>query len=351
MPAGNRLGFRRSGRIIHFVGSVVLLTLISPGVSGYWPSRFPRPGGESPAPDDSIPPDPVSSFAEAPLNPPAEERVYLGTIARNFYDSAQDRGLSPRLIESLLKIFTGEIDFHHDFRKGDRFEILVASAPPRPGSAPEPLILAAKIETQKTSHWAFYYSDGKNPAGYYNENGNALAGFRLLCPLQHPRISSGYAQRRYHPILKYYRPHLAVDYAAPAGTPIRASAGGIIEYAGWKNGWGHYLSLRHNSTYTTTYGHLSRYAPNVKKGVPVRQGQIIGYVGSSGLATHPHLCYRLLQNGKSINPLTFPGLVSPPVSNPQQFQAAKAELIAKLQSLSRSELSTALFINPAPNPF
>jgi len=341
MTAGNRLRYRRSGRIIHLIWLVVLMTFISPGVSGYWPARLPE---GSPSPDDPKPQDSVSAFAEAPRPPLTGEQVYLGTIAQNFYDSAQDCGLSPRLIESLLKIFTGEIDFHHDFRKGDRFEILVASDPARPESAHGPLILAAKIETQKAGHWAFYYSDGKNQSGYYDENGQALGGFRLLCPLQHPHITSGYAQRRYHPILKYFRPHLAVDYAAPAGTPIRASAGGIIEYAGWKNGWGHYLSLRHNSTYTTTYGHLSRYAPGIKKGVSVRQGQVIGDVGSSGLATRPHLCFRLLDHGQSITPLTFLGSVSPPVHNPQEFQAAKAELIVKLESLSRAEFSTAFFI-------
>ena len=335
MAAGNKLGFRCPGRIIQFVCSVILMTLISPGVSGYWPSRFPRPGGELFAPDDFIPQDPVSSFAEAPRPPLTGEQVYLGTIAQNFYDSAQKSGLSPRLIESLLKIFTGEIDFHHDFRKGDRFEILVASAP-------EPLIFAAKIETQKAGHWAFYYSDGKNLSGYYDENGNALGGFRLLCPVKNPRVTSGYSSWRYHPILKYYRPHLAVDYAAPAGTPIRAPASGVIEYRGWKNGWGRYLSLRHNSTYTTTYGHLSQYRPGIKKGVRVRQGQIIGYIGSSGLATRPHLCYRLLQHGKSIDPLTFHVSVGPPVSNPQEFQAVKGELIVKLEGLPQAAVSASL---------
>jgi len=332
---------------------VVLGTLISPGVAGYWqvspspgdsqpqksvpaftPDPRPLPTEEqvSPSPGDYQPQESVPAFTPGPRPLPTEEQVYLGIINQSFDESARKSGLSPRLIHSLLDIFTGEIDFYRDVILGDRFEILISLGAASPDHAGEPQILAARIETRRKSHWAFYYSDGKPPAGYYDENGEALGGFRLLCPVKYPRITSGYSPWRYHPILKYYRPHLAVDYAAPAGKPIRAPASGIIEYLGWKNDWGRYLSLRHNSTYTTTYGHLSRYGPGIKKGVRVHQGQVIGYVGSSGLATRPHLCYRLLENGTSINPLTFKGLVGPPASNPQDFQTAKKELLAKLES-------------------
>jgi murein DD-endopeptidase MepM/ murein hydrolase activator NlpD len=123
-----------------------------------------------------------------------------------------------------------------------------------------------------------------------------------------------------------------VDYSAHSGTPIRAPADGVIQYAGWKGDYGRYLSLRHNSTYTTTYGHLSRYGPGIRRGARVKQGQVIGYVGSSGLATGPHLCYRILRNGKSLDPLKFRGSAGPGASNLKDFRTAKSRLQAKLAS-------------------
>jgi len=259
------------------------------------------------------------------------EQVYTGAISTSFYESARQAGLSAGLIADLIEIFYTEVDFRRDFRAGDRFEALTAAPPTGRG---EPRVLAARIEAGRQTHWAFSFKDGKRPAGYYDEKGNALGRFSLQSPIRAPHLSSRYTYHRFHPILHYFRPHLAVDFSAPSGTPIHAPAAGVIEYAGWKGDWGRYLSLRHNSTYTTTYGHLSGFAPGIHRGARVKQGQIIGYVGSTGLSTGSHLCYRVLKNGKSINPLQFKGSAGPPAANLKDFRAAKTSLQAKLASIS-----------------
>jgi len=288
-------------------------------------------GGESIPADDK----PHASVTSAPglrQTLPTGEQIYAGRVSTNFYEAAQRAGLSAGMIMSLLEIFAWEIDFRRDFRPGDRFVVLVSSRPDRPDGAGERRILAAKIETGRQEHWAFSYQDGKLAAGYYDEAGNSLGRFTLQTPVKSARVTSGYTHSRFHPILHYHRPHLAVDYSAHSGTPIRAPADGVIEYAGWKGDYGRYLSLRHNSTYTTTYGHLSRYGPGIRRGARVRQGQVIGYVGSSGLATGPHLCYRILRNGKSLDPLKFRGSAGPRASDLESFRTAKSRLQAKLAS-------------------
>jgi len=273
---------------------------------------------------------------------PTGEQIYAGMVSTNFYEAAERAGLSAGMIMSLIEIFTWEIDFRRDFRPGDRFEILVSSRPEGKAGTGQRRILAAKIEAGRQEHWAFYFKDGKRAAGYYDDLGNSLGRFTLQKPVQSAHVTSGYTHSRFHPILHFHRPHLAVDFSAPAGTPIRSPADGVIEYAGWKGDYGRYLSLRHNSTYTTTYGHLSRYGPGIRRGVRVKQGQVIGYIGSSGLATGPHLCYRILKNGKSVNPLKFHGSAGPPAGNLKDFRVTKSQLLAKLASAQTLPRATQL---------
>lgn len=271
------------------------------------------------------------------------KRTYNGTVTGSFYKAAEEAGLSASQIMELIEIYACEIDFKRQIRKGDAFKVLAGWPGPNTVNGAEEIILASMIETGGKPHWAFYYEGGGSKPGYYDENGNSLKGFNLMCPVRYTRISSGYSYRRLHPILKIYRPHLAIDYAAPAGTPVRAAAAGTVEHAAWKGGYGRYVKIRHNSKYTTGYGHLLRYAKGIRKGTRVKQGQIIGYVGSSGLATGSHLDYQVLRYGKPINPLRFYGEKGSQVASMNAFQNAKARLIHEMKSIQTASAANPVY--------
>jgi|GEM_PF-775053 len=259
------------------------------------------------------------------------KRLYQGSVKDSFYKAAEDAGLSPGQIMELIDIFACEVDFRRELQKGDQFKVLFGAPGENRNSGQNDMVLAAMIETGRKPHWAFYYNEkGRRPA-YYDQDGLSLKGFNLVCPVRYTRVSSGFSYHRLHPILKIYRPHLAVDYAAPTGTRVRAAASGVVTYAGWKGGYGRYIKIRHNSKYSTSYGHLSRYARWVRKGLRVRQGQVIGYVGASGLATGPHLDYQVFRYGKPINPLRFHGEKGAKVANLSAFQNSKARLTHELK--------------------
>ena len=171
---------------------------------------------------------------------------------------------------------------------------------------------------------------------YYNEQGNSLEGAFLKAPLDFYRISSRFSNARFHPVLKRYRAHHGVDYAAPAGTPVYAVGNGkVIAKAYQRNGGGNYIKIRHNRTYVTTYMHLSRFAKGIQVGSEVKQKQVIGYVGSTGLSTGPHLDFRVHENGKPINPLTIKSQPKKPISaqNRPQFTTLCDSLLHRLEAL------------------
>jgi murein DD-endopeptidase MepM/ murein hydrolase activator NlpD len=233
-----------------------------------------------------------------------KHHVIAGTIQNSLFLAADEAGLSPSLILALAEIFAWDIDFHCDIRSGDSFIVLFEEKHLDGHPTREGRILAAAIENDGKQFWAFYH-EGKNGRGdYYDEKGHALRKAFLKSPLKYTRISSTYSKRRFHPILKIYRPHLGVDYAAPAGTPIRSIGDGRIVYAGWKSGYGRYIKIHHNNTYSSTYGHMRSFAKGISQGKHVSQGDVIGYVGQTGLATGPHLDFRLMKNDKFVNPLT-----------------------------------------------
>jgi murein DD-endopeptidase MepM/ murein hydrolase activator NlpD len=165
----------------------------------------------------------------------------------------------------------------------------------------------------------------------------------LKSPLEFGRISSRFSKSRLHPVLKIHRPHLGVDYAAPIGTPVRTTGDGIISEAGYNKGSGRFIKIRHNSVYSTMYLHLSKYAKGIKKGTTVKQGQLIGYVGSSGLSTGPHLDYRFYVNGKPVDPLKVEVPPSHPVKEElkQEFEKQKINVVEKLKKIE---------INPVEKP-
>ena len=242
----------------------------------------------------------TSRYSQPLVVTPAMAR---GTIKDSLYQSAMDEKLDFELALELADIFAWDIDFFVDLRPGDNYRFLYEQKYKEGKLAGNGRITAAHFHNDSTDHQAYYYKVPGRGADYYDHEGKSLRKLFLKSPLRYSRISSGYSRRRLHPILKIYRPHPGIDYAAPVGTPVVTVGDGRVIFKGWKNGYGRYIAIRHNNRYTTTYGHLSRYAAKVKVGSMVEQGEVIGYVGASGLATGPHLDFRMKKNGSFVNPL------------------------------------------------
>ncbi len=269
-----------------------------------------------------------------PIDYTVKTELVRGTIETSLFEAITDAGEDAELAMNLADIFAWDIDFILDIRKGDSFQALVEKRNRDGEPAGYGRILAAEFNNRGESYRAFYYQDGKKKAGYYDENGNSVRKLFLKAPLSFSRISSGFTMRRYHPITKTWKAHPAIDYAAPTGTPIKAVGDGtIIRIAKDRNN-GRHIKIRHNGTYQTLYLHMSRFARGMKKGRKVSQGQVIGYVGSTGLATGPHLCFRMYKHGRPVNPSRVKAKSAKPVSaeNLPTYLAAIEPLLAKLES-------------------
>ena len=261
------------------------------------------------------------------------ENQKSAVIENSLYVSLMQSNASPELAVKLSQIFAWQIDFYH-LQKGDYFKVIYEEK-----YVDSSLIGIGKINA------AYFNQEGKefyaipfvqdSVFQYFDENGNSLRKAFLKAPLEFRRISSRFSRNRLHPILKTHRPHLGVDYAAPVGTPVRSTGDGVVIEAGYRGGNGKFIKIRHNSVYTTMYMHLSRFAKGIKKGTSVQQGKIIGYVGSSGLSTGPHLDYRFFINGKPVNPLKVELPPSHPVNEEMraEFEAVKDSTIKRLNKI------------------
>jgi len=226
-----------------------------------------------------------------------------GVIESNLVSSFPEGGQSLLLAIELSDIFSWDIDFNTDFRKGDTFRVLVEERWLDGAFRKYGDILAAELSVDGHLYRAYRFDAGGRP-DYFDGEGKSLRKAFLKAPLSYRRITSGFTKRRMHPILKIARPHLGVDYAAPAGTPVSAVGDGTVIFAGRKGPNGNLVIVRHPNGYTTSYGHLARIAKRIRRGAEVRQGDVIGTVGATGLATGPHLDYRIRRNGAFLNPLT-----------------------------------------------
>jgi murein DD-endopeptidase MepM/ murein hydrolase activator NlpD len=226
-----------------------------------------------------------------------------GVIETSLYEAGVKAGADPTAVMTLSDIFAWDVDFASDVRKGDTFSVLyemlyVEGRPVRTGR-----VLGAEMVNEGKRFVAIYYEGADGKGGYYDLDGRSLSRTLLKSPLRYRRISSHFTKRRFHPILKSYRPHHGIDYSAPTGTPVEAAGSGRVSYAGWKSGYGNYVEIRHSNNYTTAYGHLSRMGKGVRTGARVDQGDVIGYVGSTGISTGPHLHYEVRSMGRLVNPL------------------------------------------------
>lgn len=230
-----------------------------------------------------------------------EEETIAGNIESSLYLALQESGSDPDIAIPLSNIFGGVVDFY-SIQKGDWFKIRYERQYVDDTAVGLGRIKSAVFSHKGKNFEAYYFqSDDSSEGEYYDENGESLRRAFLKAPLKYSRISSRYSARRLHPVQKVWKAHLGTDYAAPHGTPIIATADGVVTESQFSGGNGNYVKIKHDRTYSTQYLHMSRRA--VKRGQRVRQGQVIGYVGSTGLATGPHVCYRFWENGKQVDAL------------------------------------------------
>ena len=229
------------------------------------------------------------------------ERSVAGVIERNLSETIEKLGISNALTNRFVDIFAWQVDFYH-LLKGDHFKILYEELSVNDKPYGIGKILGIAFTHNNKERIAVPFDQGKG-LDYFDSDGNSLRKALLKYPIEFTRISSRYTMNRFHPVLKISRAHLGTDLAAPTGTPIRSVGDGVVVEAGYKGGNGNYVTIRHNSTYTTGYLHMSRIAAGMRRGVNVRQGEVIGFVGSTGWATGPHLCYRFWKNGVQVDAL------------------------------------------------
>ena len=258
-----------------------------------------------------------------------------GRVNSSLWVAMESSGTSPQLAVLMSHIFGWSIDFF-GIQSGDEFRLVYSREYVEETPLNNYRIDAASFCASGNTVYAIPFTQGEEGELFYNIDGNSLEGAFLKAPLDFYRISSKFSNSRYHPVLKRYRAHHGVDYAAPTGTPVYAIGSGKVIKKGYQaNGGGNYIKIRHNSTYTTTYMHLSKFAKGLKEGDFVKQKQIIGYVGSTGLSTGPHLDFRVHENGKPVNPLTIKSQPKMPISeaNKEAFTAVKDSLVKRLADI------------------
>ena len=257
-----------------------------------------------------------------------------GVIESSLWNSYIDQGANPVLAVTLSEIFAWTVDFF-GIQKGDRYKVLYDQYVVDGNPAGLGRVDAALFISGRDTVTAFYFA-GNGQEGYFDASGNSLRKAFLKAPLSYSRISSRFSSNRYHPVLKIRRPHYGVDYAAPIGTPVHSIGDGVVvKKAYQKGGGGNYLVIKHNSVYTSEYMHLSRYANGIATGVRVKQGQLIAFVGMTGLASGPHLDFRMFLNGTPVDPLKVKTPPVEPISevNRALFNTVRDSLMIKIDSI------------------
>ncbi len=271
---------------------------------------------------------------------PTETRVvtFSGNVQVSLWESAEQAKMDPYLIAELAEIFAFEVDFAREVRANDEWHLSVEEKLVRGQHYAWGSILEAQFINAGEPHDAILFRMNGEKLGYFTPEGKSLRRMFLKSPIKFGRISSRFQKARFHPILKISRPHLGVDYAAPAGTPIRAVGSGVIKQAAWSGGGGKTIRIRHNSTYETAYKHLSRFADGIRPGANVQQGQTIGYVGNTGLSTAPHLHFEFYIAGRYVDPLSqkFPSADPVPPELMKQFQS-EAAILRKSRTPAKAE--------------
>ena len=284
------------------------------------------------------------AFAAAQQNLALESRTEIkaGEISYSLFGATDAAGIPDPIAMQMADIFGGDIDFHRDLRKGDRFALTYEMStylgkPVRIGR-----ILAAEFVNNGKTFRAVWYQAANGQGGYYTPEGKNIRKAFLRSPLEFSRVTSGFTTARFHPILQQWRAHKGVDYGAPIGTRVKATGDAVVDFVGNQGGYGRVVILRHQGTYTTVYGHLSGFAAGLRKGGRVSQGEVIGYVGASGWATGPHLHYEFRINNVHQNPLAIALPEAPPLAAGQlaQFVDYARQVASRLDLYSGNTLAS-----------
>jgi len=270
-----------------------------------------------------------------------------GTITSSLYQSTKDAKVPFKIAQQLAQVFSGRLNFNRDLHAGDSYKIIYQTRIINGTTIGTGDIVAAEVTAHKKTYTAIRYQPANGRAQYFSPNGESLQKAFLRNPVKYARISSKFNPNRMHPILNIKRPHYGVDFAAPAGTPVKAAGDGKIAFAGRKGGYGNTIIINHGNNVTTRYGHLKKFAKNIRPGIRVEKDKVIGYVGSTGLATGPHLHYEYRLNGKALDPLKvkLPESYSLPKTQMAQFKAITNPLLAELQNTSPTRFAQATNID------
>jgi hypothetical protein len=279
-----------------------------------------------------------------------EVKGAAGRIDRGLREDTLEAGVPPAIASEMVDIFGWDLEVGAHLNPGDEFRVIYENLWETGKSEPTPgKILGAEIGTRGTQLIAVLFETEDGSGAYYRPDGGAMSRDFLRYPLEFREISSEFSMSRYHPILHRWRPHMGVDLAAPRGTPVRAVADGWVSETGWMGGLGRAVRLEHVGDRVTTYGHLVEVAPGIKEGVTVEQGQVIGYVGSTGLATGNHLHYEVEEGGTVLDPMEFQVEPDAPVADSQRraFDRVRVKVTRELASLTLYERPTAVTLSAA----
>ncbi len=261
-----------------------------------------------------------------------------GEIKTSLYEAIIEQGGNAELAMKFADIFAWQVDFLTETRAGDTYEFIWEKYENKDRKISfNGNIIVARFQGKESSmHTTVLYEDEKGNSDYYSLKGESLRKEFLRAPLNYRRISSYFSYRRFHPILRYLRPHLAIDYAAPEGTPIASIGDGTVTFSAWEGGYGKLVIVRHNNVYSSYYGHLSHFGRGIRAGAKVKQGQVIGYVGSTGLATGPHLDFRIKKYGQFVNflKIKLPSVKSVKKEEMTKFEQVKKERLAQLAKIA-----------------
>ena len=280
-------------------------------------------------------------FRKDVLEPEVSTRFASGHINSSLFVAAQNAGLSHNLTMQMANVFGYDVDFAREIRQGDNFELLFEEKHVDGQRVGTGNILAARFTNRGRTFTAVRYTDSKGNSSYYRADGTSMRKAFIRTPVEFARISSRFNPNRRHPVLNKIRAHKGVDYAAATGTPIKATGDGRVVHVGRKGGYGNTIVIKHGQSYQTLYAHMSRYASGIRAGSDVTQGQIIGYVGMTGLATGPHLHYEFQVNGRHVDPLSVKLPASDPIPKSERtaFLAHSNQLMASLDQQGATHLA------------
>ncbi|MDH4235203.1 MAG: M23 family metallopeptidase [Gallionella sp.] len=283
------------------------------------------------------------SFATRTVPAQLEKRLFVrtGEIQTNLYAATDEAGMPDAAANQLNELFSGDINFHHDLRKGDKFTVVYEMVYNNGALISAGRIRAAEFINQGRTYRAVYFEKDAQHGDYYTPEGKSVRKAFLRSPIEYSRVSSGFTNSRFHPILNKWRSHKGVDFAAPIGTKVKATADGVVTSIGSENGYGNVVKISHQGRYSTVYGHLSRYAHGLRRGQRVVQGEVIGYVGMTGLASGPHLHYEFKVYGQQHNPMRVALPDAKPIDNVDlaAFQLVADDLVSSLNLLRNTNLA------------